>query len=66
MSTLEFSTFQSFVQKIKILRFGRKNANFGARFLKYYCHIRNQRPRICLGTTFDGNSKIFKFETKNA
>ena len=55
---------QSFVQKKKILRFGTKNVNFGARIIKHYCHIWNQRSRICLLTKFDANTKIFKFGTK--
>ena len=51
-------------KKKKVLRFGSKNANFGARIVKHYCHIWNQRPRICLLTKFDANTKIFKFGTK--
>ena len=38
-ANLEFAFLQSFVQKLNIIRFGNKNANFGARILKYYCHI---------------------------
>ena len=34
--------------------------------VKYYCHIWNQRARICLVTKFDANNKIFKFGVKNA
>ena len=66
ISNLEFSLLQSFVQKLNIIRFGNKSANFGARILKYYCHIWNQRPRICLLTNLEANTKIFKFGTKTA
>ena len=66
ISNLEFAFLQSFVQKLNIIRFGNKNANFGARILKYYCHIWNQCPRICLLTKLEANTKIFKFGTKNA
>ena len=65
ISNLEFAFLQSFVQKLNIIRFGNKNANFGARILKYYSHIWNQRPRICLLTKLEANTKIFKFGTKN-
>ena len=33
---------------------------------KYYCHILNQRPRICLVEKFVAKIKIIKFRTKNA
>ena len=50
INTLEFSLLQSFVQKAKILKCGSKNARFwyfGAGISEHYCHIWNQRPRIC-------------------
>ena len=33
---------------------------------KYYCHVSNQRPRICLSAKFGAKTKILKFRTKNA
>ena len=61
--------------KIKIYKFGTKNAWF-AYFLdkiwKYYFHIWNLRPRICLVAKFGAKTKIMKktkmpkFGTKNA
>ena len=62
ISTLEFALLQSFVQKIKILKFGKK---FGTGTWKYCCHIWNQRPQICLAAKFGAKVKILKFETKN-
>ena len=69
ISTLEFALLQRFVQKINILKFGTKNARFpyiGGEIWKYFCHISNQRPRICLLTKFGAKIKIVKFGTKNA
>ena len=60
---------QSFVQKIKILKFVTKNVrflHFGAGTWKYYCHIWNQRVRIYLVAKFGAKIKILKFRTKNA
>ena len=62
ISTLEFALLQSFVQKIKILKFGKK---FGTGTWKYCCHIWNQRPQICLAAKFGAKVKILKFGTKN-
>ena len=50
ISVLEFVLLQSLVQ-MKIFKFGTKNALFGyfwAEIWKWYCHIWNQHPRICL------------------
>ena len=69
ISTLAFTLLQSFVQKIKILKFGTKNVRFlyfGAGIWKYYCHIWNQRPRICLLAKFGAKMKMPKFGTANA
>ena len=55
--------------KIKILKFGTKNAYFPyfwTGIWKYYCHVSNQRPRICLVAKFCAKIKILKFGTKNA
>ena len=57
ISSLEFVLLESFVQKIKIPKFGTKNSDFGAGILKYCSHIWNQPPRICLLTMFDPNKK---------
>ena len=50
ISVLEFVLLQSLVQ-MKIFKFGTKNALFGyfwAGIWKWYCHIWNQHPPICL------------------
>ena len=50
-------------------KFVTKNARFAyfwAGIWKYYYHIWNQRPRICLVAKFGGKIKILKFGTKNA
>ena len=65
--------------KIKKPKFGTKNALFwyfwtkmaylgifGLEFYKYYCHIWNQHPQICLIAKFCEKEKIPKFGTKNA
>ena len=39
---------------------------FGAGIWKYYCHVSNQRPRICLVAKFVAKIKILKFRSKNA
>ena len=39
---------------------------FGARIWKYYCHVSNYRPRICLVAKFVAKIKILKFRSKNA
>ena len=57
ISSLEFALLESFVQKIKIPKFGTKNSDSGAGILKHCCHIWNQPPRICLLTMFDPNKK---------
>ena len=54
--------------KINILKFGTKNARFSyfeAGISKYYCHIWNQRPRICLVAKFGAKIKILKSGSKN-
>ena len=63
-STLEFDLLQSFVQKKKKkkknLKFGAKNAkcpDFRAGIWIYYCHIWNQRPRICLAAKIGAKIK---------
>ena len=57
ISSLEFALLESFVQKIKIPKFGTKNSDSGAGILKHCCHIWNQPPRICLLTMFDPNKQ---------
>ena len=50
--------------KIKILKFGTKNAwfgFFGAWIWKYYCYIWNQHPLICLIAKFHIKTKMPKF-----
>ena len=57
------------VQKIKILKFVTKSVRFpysGAGISKYYCHIWNQRPQICLIAKFREKRKTPKFGIKNA
>ena len=57
-----------FREKPKMPKFGTKNAlfeYFGVRFLKNYCHIWNQHPRICQTTKFREEIKMSKFGTKN-
>ena len=69
ISALKLALLQNLVQKIKILKFGTKNALFGyfwARIWKWYCHIWNQHPRICLIAKFCKKTKTPKFGTKNA
>ena len=39
---------------------------FGIKFNKNYDHIWKQHPLICLIAKFRGNTKMAKFETKNA
>ena len=54
--------------KIKFLKFGTKNVRFlyfCIGIWKYYCHVSNQRPRICLVAKFCSKIKILKFGTKN-
>ena len=67
-NALNFALLQNLVQKIKILKFGTKNTRFpyfGAGISKYYCHIWNQSPRICLAVKFGAKTKILKFGSKN-
>ena len=55
--------------KKKILKFGTKNALFGyfwAGIWKYYCHVSNQCPRICLVAKSGAKIRILKFRTENA
>ena len=57
------------MKKIKIPKFGSKNALFGyfwAKILKNCYHIWNQHLRICLVAAFYKKTKIPKFGTKNA
>ena len=57
------------MKKIKIPKFGSKNALFGyfwAKILKNCYHIWNQHLRICLVAKFYKKTKIPKFGTKNA
>ena len=61
--------FRVWCKKIKILKFGTKNARFlyfRAKIWKTYCHILNQSPRIHLIVKFGAKWKIFKFGTKSA
>ena len=39
---------------------------FGQEFLKYYCHIWNQHPQICLILRFCERTRIPKFGINNA
>ena len=39
---------------------------FELEFLKNYCHIWNERPRICLTANFHKKIQMSKFGTKNA
>ena len=39
---------------------------FRAGIWKYYCHVSNQRPQICLVAMLSAKVKILKFRTKNA
>ena len=58
-----------FCAKIRILKFGTKNALFGCfwtEIWKYYCHNWNQLPQICLIPKFGLKLKILKFGTQNA
>ena len=48
------------MQKVKILKFGTKNARFSyfkTEIWKYYCHIWNQHPRISLAVMFGPKKK---------
>ena len=59
----------SFKKKKNVLKLGTKNVRFpylGAGIWKYYYHIWNQRPRICLVAKFGAKIKIVKFGTRNA
>ena len=54
--------------KKRMPKFGTKNAllgYFSTGIRKKYCHIWNQRPWICLVTTFGAKLKILKFGTKS-
>ena len=70
ISTFKFVFLQSFSKKIKMPKFGTKNAVFGyfwARILKiYYCHIWNQHPWIFLIAKYCEIMKMAKFGSKNA
>ena len=69
ISALELVLYGKFREKMKMPKFGTKNALFGyfwVRILKNYCHIWNQHPQICLFPKFRGKTNILKFETKNA
>ena len=66
-SALNFAFF--FLQKIKKLKFGPKNARFpyiGTGILKHYCNTRSQRPHNYLVVKFGAKIKVLKFGTKNA
>ena len=67
ISTLECALLQSFVQKIKILKFGIKNVRFlyfGAGIWKYYFYIWNQRTLICLVAKFGTKRKSLNLGPK--
>ena len=68
ISALKFASLKTLVQKIEILKFETKNARFPyfRTGIWNYCHILNQRPRICLIIKFGAKIKIFEFGTKNA
>ena len=60
---------QSFMQKLKILRFRTKNAlfrEFWTGIRKSYCHMGNQRPRISLRETFGAKRKSLNLGSKMA
>ena len=68
MSTLEFPLLQSFVQKIKILKFRTKNIRFPYfedGIWKWYCHIWNQHPWIFLIPKYWEVINMPKFGTKS-
>ena len=68
MSTLEFPLLQSFVQKIKILKFGTKNIRFlyfEDGIWKWYCPIWNQHPWIFLIPKYWEVINMPKFGTKS-
>ena len=55
--------------KNKTLKFGTKNASFGyfwTRSWKWYGHIWNQHPQVCLNAKFSEETKTPKFGIKNA
>ena len=39
---------------------------FGREFEKYYCHIGNQHPQVCLFSKFQKITKMPKFRTKSS
>ena len=69
ISTLEFVEFVKFCEKMKMPKFGTKNAFFGyfwARILKKLLYYRKSAPLNCLIAKFPGKAKIPTFGTKNA
>ena len=61
----EFALFPSLVQKVKILKFGTKNAwfpYFETGIWKYCCHNWNQHPRISLVVMFGPKKKSLNLE----
>ena len=68
INALEFSNCNVWC-KIKTLKFTTKNiwfVYFWAGIWKYFYHIWNQRPRVCLVAKFDAKIRILKFRTENA
>ena len=76
---LRISVIAKFCEETKMPKFGAKNVLFGyfwpkmpylgifgQEFQKYYCHIWNQDPQICLIVKFCKKTKIPNFGTKNA
>ena len=60
ISTLEFVQFVKFCEKIKMHKFGTKNAFFGycwARILKKLLYYRKSAPLNCLIAKFPGKAK---------
>ena len=69
ISILEFVQFVKFCEKMKMPKFGTKNAFFGyfwARILKKLLYYRKSTPLNCLIAKFPGKAKIPTFGTKNA
>ena len=69
ISILELVQFVKFCEKMKMPKFGTKNAFFGyfwARILKKLLYYRKSAPLNCLIAKFPGKAKIPTFGTKNA